>query len=132
MSTYYYIVPFQPDKWESETSSLSIDPTRLQKELKSQWPDITILTPQQDDLYLLEWQFNHQGGPSYLSGLQRGNQTVSFGLDAYFIEFILWYRKFVQSNFRLFLTCDAYPITRFLELTSDTNEKSINNYLHQN
>src|SRR5688572_32337427 len=125
MSQSLFIVPINPGDWKNSQSDLRIDPQELQIALQTQWPETECYKPPSDSTYVLRWTFHHKGERSYLAGLQSGQQFISFGPDAYFVEFSLWYRTFVPADYALFLTFSAFPETDYLELSDNTTESDI-------
>jgi len=129
MSTSFLIVPVEPDKWETNTSDLCIDPNALQAELCARWPEATVHIPPSESPYVLNWQFDHKGEPSRTYGLQGNRQVVSFeGWDAYLPEFVLWYRAYIPAHYHLFLTCASYTESDYLELAAATTETDVKAY----
>jgi hypothetical protein len=129
MSQRLFIVPINPGDWKNSPSNLKIDPQELQVALQTQWPETEFSKPLPDSTYVLQWTFHHKDELSYLAGLQSDQQCISFGPDAYFVEFSLWYRAFVPASYSLFLTFSAFPETDHLELSYSTTGVDIENYL---
>jgi hypothetical protein len=115
MSTHFFIGPFPAELWKNAddtspepTSNLRIDPALYRNELLRRWPNIFFYsqssTPDYDHL---KWELPPESHEySGLWGvLQRNGQYVEFGTGPKrsFLDFILWHRSFVPSQYPLYL-----------------------------
>jgi hypothetical protein len=100
-----------------------VDPDALAEGIKHRWPEAEVQVDPAPDRSV-EWTF-----PSLFQGwLQPERDTVSItdGPEQSLLEFVLWYRAFIDPSIRLFLMDDWSE--RDLELTTETTAKEITEF----
>ncbi|HEU4326906.1 MAG TPA: hypothetical protein VFS21_27450 [Roseiflexaceae bacterium] len=128
MSIVFFINPFTPTNWQSQTSNLRIDPADYEQALRSEWPDAEIAVPPPASSYALTWRLRTNEAIGLSGGLQRDQQTVSFGVsDAATHAFIHWHRCYVPPQHDLFLHSTASE--QHLALTADTTAQEIEAFI---
>ena len=128
MGVNCFLIPFQPDEWETAKSNLKIDPSELKNAILEKWPDTTIYPKNDLTTELLLWSFNHKGGPGRNMELLSGGQIVHLGIDAYLFEFIHWYRSFIPNKYRFYFTCACYHESYYLQIFESTTESDLEKY----
>jgi len=128
MSVSCFLIPFQPDEWETTKSDLKINPSELENALLEKWPETIIYSEDARTTELLLWRFNHKGGIGRLLSLMDDNQIVTLGIDDYNFEFIRWYRSFIHEKHPLFFTCSCYHESYYLQILESTTESDLEQY----
>ena len=128
MSVNCFLIPFQPDKWETTRSDLNIVPSELESAILVKWPDTTFYPTDDHTDEPLLWRFNHKGSPGRLMNLLCDNQIVSLGIDAYLFEFMHWYRSFIPDKYPIYFTCACYHESHYLQIFESTKESDLEQY----
>ncbi len=132
MSSYYYILPYDPKAWEDPddhserpTSDLVIDPDEFKKALFGHWGPDKI---EEETTWWLMWLLSNKSDPegnSMRVSLHDDHQVIalSTGPKHILLEFVLWYRGFVPAKYPLYLNHSS-SFERLL-LTGSTTEEDI-------
>ena len=134
MSTSFFIGPIDPTSWYTEessdqkpTSDLMIDPNLYRVELMKRWPFADI--GEGGEHYALFWKLDTEAGLGPEGGLQSDLQHVSFRYsDLTFVDFVLWHRRFVPSQYVLYLF-NSSSAPRHLVLHSEVTVGDVELYL---
>jgi hypothetical protein len=128
MSTSFFVAPYEPDSWESAPSDLRIDPEQYRRQMQQEWPEAAIQSPPPFPTYLLWWRLDGEGELGAEGGLQNDRQVVETRPypEPSFLRFVLWHRKVVVREHRLFLFREDSP--RSLELTSSTSADELRRF----
>lgn len=126
--TKVLIVPYRPENWTghgwTHDIDFQVDPAVLLQAMRDRWPDASVDFSQLPETSV-EWNF-----PSHFWGhLQSNCQAVSVttGPKQSLIEFVLWYREFIDPSIRLFLMNEWSEET--LELTLRTSADEITDFV---
>lgn len=123
--TTFFIVPFEPTEWET-TSELLIDPEWYRERLLEKWPKTQLLDPT-SDWHVLQWSICAKDWRGPISGLQKNLQIVS--MSAPFIDFIVWHRNLIPSQYVLYLTSDSSE--EYLQILEKTTKEEISRFLRE-
>lgn len=121
MSTAFHISPGE----SVEASRLKIDLADYKAKLLERWPDLKFIDP--INLLLSCILPNSAEGVAGLIVHLVSEDSIAMELGHGFYEFILWHRKYVSSEHRLFLWA-AHDPERDFELKYDTSENEIREF----
>ena len=132
MSVIFYITPVDPKAWEDPkdtrekpTSNLHIDRENFRAALLQRFSKAI----EHDSKYWILYSEDHQRGiECYLSRVEpEGYNYISFSPYGFnFIEFILWFRRFVSLNHTLYLF-NSSSWDRLI-LTENTTFEEVKNF----
>lgn len=113
---------YRPEDWtESEwkvQSDFQVDPAVMTQAMKHRWPDADIKLKRFPESPV-EWAFS----TSFTGWLLSDRQSVSIttGPKRSLIEFVLWYRAFVDSSIPLYLITESSeePLELTVEISTD-------------
>lgn len=110
----------------TEASDYRIDPAIYADQMRVRWTYAQISHAQSE--YILHWNLDKESRIGMTGGLQRDQQTVSFGRNPIedTVEFIMWHRGFVPSTHQLFLFNVELEI---IELKPETTEDELHAFL---
>lgn len=118
--TSFFISPFKPpEEWYGE-SELKLDVNSFAEGLRLKWPNISITLTPGSKYNIVEWEVLKGDGTYGVRGsLEANQQIVSLdGTTADLAEFVLWYRKLIPSQYRLFFFHES--LYTCLEIKQDT------------
>ena len=134
MSTSYFIGPIDPNAWSEDevdkrpVSDLEIDPDFYYTEFQKRWPFAQIFRATASENYVLSWTLDRENELGSEGGLQSDLKHVSFQFGNDSIEFILWHRALISSEYVLYLfNSSSFP--KYLILTSKITAQDIQSYL---
>ncbi|MBK8134256.1 MAG: hypothetical protein IPK52_00225 [Chloroflexi bacterium] len=127
MPSPYYITPFDPSEWNEDTtpiektSNLRVDGKDLVSKANLRFPNFVAISP-------TSWYFEHEldrGASGILYG--PGNQILKLEYGEGLEDFILWYRSYILSDYKLFLFIEGAD--KGFPLTSETTFQSLRQFI---
>ncbi len=126
MTIHLIITPYDPKEWETQTSSLQIDINHFEQEFLKKWNNGTIT---KIPTGRLSWHVPEIGSSGFFGSLHSNKQIVTFSLGNWetFPDFVLWYRAFIPTNYRLFFFNSSN--WESLELTENTTREMVSKFI---
>lgn len=130
MSVAWFITTYPYEEWDSFSNNILLDTERFFEALQNHFEMKIIKQPNEEgdiswDLYTLDQQ-----SIGFWGLILRDGQGVSFHNPSkdIFIEFALWFRRFVPEHITLYLWNDFDP-KQNLALTSQTTTSEISSFM---
>lgn len=124
----FFILPYEPIQWEESKSGLLIDPDQYKSSLMEKWPDARVYVPPSDSTYKICWEVLFDYGNGFSGGLQSDQQVISISPATLsdLNKFVIWHRKIIPKEYRLFLTWEGS--WKSMELRLETTEDDIKGF----
>ena len=129
MSLTFFITPYPPMSWETAQSTLYIDMEEFHHRLLENWAAAEVQITQKQSLV---WRIPEVESVGFFGSIHANHQIASFspGNWTIMIDFIRWYRIFINIEYKLFLFNSVG--WESMELTIATTDADIRSFIFGN